>query len=249
MTTEILGLCIIIGALIVVALRWQMKAKEQEEVADLETSAEKIRYKMEHSADEIIARMTTHMDRLETLVALADERAARLEAQIKEMKAEAEANKKEQQRLQEQSVPEGRILDYDSIERIGAVERVPQVERTDANEFSQLLDASMRDVQPLPGGFYDEEPLAVQEQQVQYVQPQQVYTPVQEEYVAEAEDYRSQDELERMEESLRQNTVSPAVQARRLLEQGYATEEVARQLHMGRGAVELIRGMLEGKHD
>ena len=88
MTTEILSIFIVIGVLIVVAVRWQMRERQHDEVEDLETSAEQIRYKMEHSADEIITRMTTHIDRLETLVARADERANRLEAQIKELRAQ-----------------------------------------------------------------------------------------------------------------------------------------------------------------
>ena len=276
MTTEILGFLIIAGAAIVLFLHWQMKNKQQkEDIADLETSVEQIRYKMEHSADEIIMRMTTHIDRLETLVAAADERAARLEAQIKELKQESERQKKEP----EEPVD---LAEIAAVEAVARAERLNRVERTDASEFSQLLDASL--AQELPGAQaaypqayqqpYEESNAAYDGYQQEYVQQpvyqeeaylrlepvykeplqaEPVYTPeARPEMVYEAEPQEqvrqeglSPAEVERVQNSLRQNIVSPSVKARQLLLQGYSTEEVAKMVHMGRGAVELLRGIIE----
>ena len=68
-TTEILGLFIIIGAAIVLILKHRMK-KQQTEMAkaEMEVSAAELRSRLEHSADEIIAALASHVDELEKLM-------------------------------------------------------------------------------------------------------------------------------------------------------------------------------------
>jgi len=76
MYTEVLGFLIIVGALVVLVIRRQMKPTEERQTAD---AAEQMRLELERSADEIIARMGEHMDHLEALIAEADKRIALLD--------------------------------------------------------------------------------------------------------------------------------------------------------------------------
>ena len=234
---------------------------------------EQIRYKMEHSADEIIMRMTTHIDRLETLVAAADERAARLEAQIKELKQESERQKKEPAYLDEVAAVEAvaRTERLNRVERTDANEFSQMLDASLAQELSeaqppypQAYQQPYEESNAAYAGYqqeYVQQPVyqeeAYRRPEPAYKEPLQaepVYAPEpvmpEEIYEAEPQEQARQEgmspaEVERVQNSLRQNIVSPSVKARQLLLQGYSTEEVAKMVHMGRGAVELLRGIIE----
>ncbi|MGN0941092.1 MAG: hypothetical protein ACI4OA_05245 [Selenomonadaceae bacterium] len=95
MTTEILGLLIILGTLVVVILRHQIwpdgiGAKPK----DAEEATKKLREEMERSADQIIARMEAHTDRLEKLVAEADKKSQEIDEKIAALKAASNGAKK-----------------------------------------------------------------------------------------------------------------------------------------------------------
>jgi hypothetical protein len=216
MTTEVLGFFIIIGALIVVLLRYQRQRGADAE--EMETAAEKLRYELERSADAIISRMGGHIDHLEKLIAEADERSALLDRQLAELREAAELN--------------------DS-------------ERTDADEFSTLLSASIaagqNTLDETAGSAYSPSvpvspvrmPAPVDTQEAPPVYAPSMAEPPAESAVTETRPAHSA----RAEEALRHRKVSPAMQARKLLAQGYSTTEIARNVHLGRGAIELIRQM------
>jgi len=214
MTTEVLGFFIIIGALIVVLLRYQRQRGADAE--EMETAAEKLRYELERSADAIISRMGGHIDHLEKLIAEADERSALLDRQLAELREAAELN--------------------DS-------------ERTDADEFSALLSASIAAGQDTldetAGSAYSQStPVSpVRMPDPAAAQPP-LYAPAMAELPAEPTVVEERPASSaRAEEALRHRKVSPAMQARKLLAQGYSTTEIARNVHLGRGAIELIRQM------
>ena len=220
MTTEVLGFFIIIGALIVVLLRYQRQRGADAE--EMETAAEKLRYELERSADAIIARMGSHIDHLEKLIAEADERSALLDRQLAELREAAELN---------------------------------ESERTDADEFSALLSASIaagRDTleEPAVSAYGQSAPVPP----VMMPEPTDTYAPPPayapsvtvgsdaEQPAADVGEARPAHSA-RAEDALRSRKVSPTMQARKLLEQGYSNTEIARNVHLGRGAIELIRQM------
>lgn len=244
MTTEVLGFFIIVGALIVVLLRYQHQRGADAE--ELETSAEKLRYQLERSADDIIARMGTHIDRLEKLVAEADERSALLDRQLAELREAAELNESER-------------TDADEFSELLAASMADG--RDALNEASLQMPLPE---QPMPMPAYEPvEPVAAVPG---YAPVEPVYAPVQPRMPAPSLAPEPEPEFEpepelvpdleptvpatarpahvaRAEEALRHRKVSPAVQARKLLAQGYSNTEIARNVHLGRGAIELIRQM------
>ena len=83
MTTEIIGLLIILGALVYVILRHQiLPDSEKSKPREAEEATDKLRRQMENSADQIIARMEAHTERLERLVREADEKSRKLDEQM-----------------------------------------------------------------------------------------------------------------------------------------------------------------------
>ena len=82
--TEIFGFLIILGTLIIVILRWQMK-KTSAGTKDAAASADQLCAELQKSADEIISRMGGQIDRLETLLVQADAKAVFLEEKISRM--------------------------------------------------------------------------------------------------------------------------------------------------------------------
>ncbi len=96
MTTEILGLLIILGTLVVVILRRQIwpdgiGAKPK----DAEEATKKLREEMERSADQIIARMEAHTDRLEKLVTEADRKSKEIDEKLAALKEASKGANKE----------------------------------------------------------------------------------------------------------------------------------------------------------
>ena len=86
MLTEVFGFIIILGTVMIVVLRRQLK-KAPGHSSGFEGSTDRLRRELEMSADEIIHRMGEHMDRLEKLIQEADQKTARLDAKIEEFKA------------------------------------------------------------------------------------------------------------------------------------------------------------------
>lgn len=178
MVTEIFGFLIIAGTILVLVLRRRLHPAEKLEVHEVENSAERLRYELEHAADEIISRMGTHMDRLEQLIAEADRR-------IEALDARAAASSREES----------------------------TVERTDVENFSRLLQQTMKQAETAS---------------TQLRIPQTEAMPS-----AQTEKQALPDE----------SPETNAGRVRELLQQGCSNEEIAKETNMGRGAIELMRQM------
>ncbi|BEU87191.1 hypothetical protein TAMA11512_06550 [Selenomonas sp. TAMA-11512] len=94
MVTEILGILIVIGAVMVLLLRYfsgkraeQRKREQKAEQMEVGAAAVQLRRELERAADGIIERMGERVDRLEQLIAEATRREAALRARIRELEA------------------------------------------------------------------------------------------------------------------------------------------------------------------
>ena len=94
MVTEILGIVIVIGAVMVLLLRYFMAKREAAKARDARVkqqevgqAAVELRRELEKAADAIIERMGERVDHLEQLIAEAGRREAALRARIRELEA------------------------------------------------------------------------------------------------------------------------------------------------------------------
>lgn len=224
---------IIICALLFIAWRYQKNDRQRPIDAEYETSAEKFRYEMQRSADEVISRMNERIDRLEKLVEEADQRSAQLEWQLTQLN---DGNGYIAQR-QYETVPV--VKDETGFSNI--------LEKSLAEEDFSVASGAIQSVRainayqsaPIPETF----PEAQQEEElsvpVEDLPPADNVSVYQEEAVVE-HDFSITDQ----NEPLANNDLKTAM-VRQLIKEGLATEEIARRVHLGKNAIELIRQMEE----
>ena len=150
--TEILGALIILGAVLLLIVRYiiQRRQHSDEEDEDLAASIEKLKKELQQSADTIIKRLGSHVTKLEGLLREADERRVLLETRV------ADAQRLEwslRQRIEElerrlrdigQPMPAARAASAVSQVNGGAGRpQTAEARRTDGDEFAAVLHQSI----------------------------------------------------------------------------------------------------------
>ncbi len=169
MVTEILGLMIAVGAILVFGVRYisgrQENTKELQE--DMQQSTKRLKAELERSGDAVVKRLGTHVAHLEGLIKEADAKNAMLEAKLSESRR-LEADFKRQLQDLENSLDEARaenrkladaraahLREREVWEQKQYSEPVPSsLERLDAMDFAQVLQKSIKRSEHL-GGIED----------------------------------------------------------------------------------------------
>lgn len=150
--TEILGALIILGAVLLLIVRYIIHRRQRSDDADedLAESIEKLKKELQQSADTIIKRLGSHVTKLEGLLREADDRRVRLETRV------ADAQRLEwalRQRIEEL---ERRLSDLGQTPPVSPGVRateptqtaapaapVQEARRTDGDEFAAVLHQSI----------------------------------------------------------------------------------------------------------
>ena len=150
--TEILGALIILGAVLLLIVRYIIHRRQRSDEADedLAESIEKLKKELQQSADTIIKRLGSHVTKLEGLLREADDRRVRLETRV------ADAQRLEwalRQRIEEL---ERRLSDLgqtppvspgvraaEPTQTVAPAAPVQEARRTDGDEFAAVLHQSI----------------------------------------------------------------------------------------------------------
>ena len=264
--TEILGALIILGAVLLLIVRYiiHRRQRSEDEDEDLAASIEKLKKELQQSADTIIKRLGSHVTKLEGLLREADDRRVRLETRV------ADAQRLEwalRQRIEElerrlrdmgQPMPTPAAHPAESMPVASAPPLSSQeARRTDGDEFAAVLHQSI----------LREQARAVAEPPRTYVQPQ-TYAPPQQ---SPAMQRSGRQELppqrsaipvpqtarpvapppppsqtappEKAEEPVREDEA--ITKARALLRAGRTVEQVARETGVEIGALRLMKQMTQ----
>ena len=154
MVTEILGLLIIVGALLVFAVRYMNSRQEQPalEQQEIQQSTAHLKEELERSGDAIIARLGSHVSHLEELIREADAKNALLDARISESRrldAEIAQHLDELKLVLEQAKARQRSLAALPAE---AAHGQPERIRVDAQDFAAVLQSS---IEREPASIYE----------------------------------------------------------------------------------------------
>lgn len=248
MITEALGALIIIGALLVLVVRYLSK-KPQEKIAaeEMRVSTDTLKAELTRSGDEIIKRMGAHIEKLENLLRVTEDKTSRLETRLSEY-----------ERLEAK-------LDL----RIDMLER----ELTEAREITRELTVARTAPAPTPAPL-NIEPKTVnaisdsaeENKNIDFASVleksmQQDDTKNQTANLVTADDHIEDDmNDDNISEDIISNAASnvsasntenknlegssqQAAKARALLLSGYSIEDTARETGLGKGAIELLRQM------
>ena len=168
MVTEVLGLMIAVGAVLIFGVRYLSgrQAKAQELQEDMQQSTQRLKAELERSGDAVVKRLGSHVAHLESLIREADDRNAELAAklsesrrmgenfqrQLQEMERNLEdvrlenrrlkENREEALRQQEEIQRQERAGLQARQERLQAERSAPQ--RLDALDFAQVLQNSIQ---------------------------------------------------------------------------------------------------------
>lgn len=256
MVPEVLGLLIIVGALLVLIVKFVSQRQKGVDTEELRISTEQLKAELAHSADAVIARMGGHIKHLEDLLHKADERNVRLEAGLEEYRRlageleqrAAELNRElseARKMLAELGAYQSRLVMPPAMPPIQPVQPVTQVmtqqpagtvmERVDAQDFASVLQNSL-----------EREAAAESASSEMGANAQQAAG------LAEAMNHNSEPEEETPEPPAPAKTAPPsemplhspnAAKAKALLRSGYTVEQTARETGLGRGAIELLKEM------
>ena len=145
MVTEILGLLILVGALLVWAVRYMNNRQEQPalEQQEIQQSTARLKEELERSGDAIIARLGSHVSHLEELIREADAKNAMLDARISEsrrLEAEVAQRMDELSLVLEQARAMQRSL---AALPAGTAPSYREPVRADAQSFAAVLQSSI----------------------------------------------------------------------------------------------------------
>lgn len=263
--TEILGALIILGAVLLLIVRYiiQRRQRSDEEDEDLAASIEKLKKELQQSADTIIKRLGSHVTKLEGLLREADDRRVQLETRV------ADAQRLEwalRQRIEEL---ERRLRDLGQpmpaataaapqVSSTASVPQTPEARRTDGDEFAAVLHQSILREQARAAvenaPVYAASPSPVQMQMRQdmppsapphripvHAAPAQPVPPVRQAIPAEPV-IPSQPRVEE-EQPVRED--ESIIKARALLRAGRTIEQVARETGVEIGALRLMKQMTQ----
>lgn len=160
MVTEVLGLMIAIGAVLILGVRYlnsrQMKAQEMQE--DMQQSTRRLKAELERSGDAVVKRLGSHVAHLEDLIREADEKNAELTArlsesrrleddfrrQLKDMERNLEDVRAENRRLSEARESQLRAQEEISRQQQLKEQERQASQRVDALDFAQVLQNSIQ---------------------------------------------------------------------------------------------------------
>lgn len=160
MVTEVLGLMIAIGAVLIFGVRYlnsrQMKAQELQE--DMQQSTRRLKAELERSGDAVVKRLGSHVAHLEDLIREADEKNAELTArlsesrrleddfrrQLKDMERNLEDVRAENRRLSEARESQLRAQEEISRQQQLKEQERQASQRVDALDFAQVLQNSIQ---------------------------------------------------------------------------------------------------------
>ncbi len=164
MVTEVLGLMIAVGAVLVLGVRYltSRQAKAQEMQEDMQQSTKRLKAELERSGDAVVKRLGSHVAHLENLIREADEKNAQLSErlsesrrmeedfrrQLKDLERNLEDARAENRRLSEARESQLRQQEEMSRQRREIQQRqeeerqMPQ--RVDALDFAQVLQNSIQ---------------------------------------------------------------------------------------------------------
>lgn len=225
--------------------------------AEMESSAERLQSEMQRSADEIISRLSERIDQLEKLVEEADQRSAQLEWQLARMKEnENEYIESEQEPVY--STPADSSISVENTD-YGMFDQSDAATNSE-DDFSQILQDSL-----------DETDYTMENEPIRTVRAMNAYgantikqQPATRELmtvladpVSAANAKETTDDIfetksvsiveEGLDDSInagpRTAMGATAVKVRELVREGYSAEDISRRMHLGRGAIELIRQM------
>lgn len=259
MIAEIMGLLIFVGAALLLFARYQGgKGGGDIEGKELKVSIESLRQEMDKASAEAIERMGSHVSRFERLMKDAktlDEDLSyrvkeirtmedRLRKEMAESRALSEDLKRELERakdlrdeLQRQAALTSQIIN-NNMEKpmINVTSRRAANSYEDMSALPQDIDAPLIEDSKSKSNF-----AALLTESIEKAEEEERkgFEPLRETYEpsVEAVELWERDNAEETEEN-------PSDVAKRLLTAGATVEEVMRQTGMGRGAVELLRGML-----
>ena len=272
MVTEVLGLMIAVGAILVFGVRYlnNRQAQAQELQEDMQQSTRRLKAELERSGDAVVKRLGSHVAHLENLIREADARNAELarslsesrrmeedfRRQLKDMERNLEDVRAENRRLSEarenqlrQEEELSRQRQQQEAERQAA--SAPQ--RIDALDFAQVLQNSIQrgaaeeaaaSAQSLVGEPHQEVP---QEGQplVNAQQAAGLAEAMTNWEPAPEELFKEPDKVEAASTRPHPGPTpdTAAAKARAMLLSGYSIEEVSRDTGLGKRAVELVREM------
>lgn len=252
MVTEILGLLIVVGALLVFLMRYLARRQSQPLADQQEVQQSTVRFKeeLERSGDAIVARLGNHVSHLEELIREADAKSALLEAKLAEQR-HLEMELADMEKSLRLTLEQARI----GRQRAEAAHSFSEPIRVDARDFASVLQNSIEREPVTETGYVQvpEEPEAkpVAEAVSPAGKADEAPAPSSGENQAMAlEDAMKQmgrqpePEAPRTElKSGKQNPGTAAAKARAMLLSGYSIEEASRDTGLGIRAVELIREM------
>lgn len=228
MVTEIMASVIVIGVILVLAVRRNSGVSAKAANDELTRSTEELRRELERSGDEIVARIAEHVNRLELLVGQAEERSKRLredEKRLLDLQQELAQQLTEghilQQRMKSQIASLGNL---DNVGNSAAAQPLP--ETSPPRDFSSILAQSIeREEAP--------EEVVAAEDEDNFESPAAPNPP-------------PKIPTSMGERSITINDLADtgAGKARTLLQQGLSVEDVSKETGMGRGAVELLQQMI-----
>ena len=269
MIAEIMGALIVLGVLMVVLVRYQSGRQTDlsAEHQDMRESTEKLRKELERSGNEIIQRLGTHVNQLESLIRQADEQSELLNRRMAEIQA---IRQNIQQQLAEGHVLQQQLLEqqrqcqhtFQQMEALWVRGNLPHpIHATESKSlrsatnpsleappppesFSQMLHESLGGDAGIPAWSKNAyEPVPDAHQLVsQPTLGEQGVEPDQEEPVGE-------DALGNALGTPDPINSSIANRARLLLREGYSVETVSKETGMGRGAIELLRQIVQRQTD
>lgn len=263
--TEILGALIILGAVLLLIVRYIIHRRQRSDEADedLAESIEKLKKELQQSADTIIKRLGSHVTKLEGLLREADDRRVRLETRV------ADAQRLEwalRQRIEEL---ERRLSDLGQTPPVSPGVRaaeptqtaapVQEARRTDGDEFAAVLHQSIMREQaraaaeparqiyappPAQPGRQVQEPLrAPSAAHGQPVRTQPAAMPVHPPAIPVAPPAAPPAVPEAEAEPVREDEA--IIKARALLRAGRTIEQVARETGVEIGALRLMQQMTQ----
>ena len=254
MVTEIMGLLILLGAAMVLAVRWhgRKQRKSEEDQQDMQYATEQLRQELERTGNEITARLESHVTRLERLLQDAERRRGALEGKIAELRELMHMGGQQMDAMRglRSEIAGARQLQKQLMElRSQAVDVSPSLPQSIPNppgsgtveqDFSQVLQQSIVREEGRPMITVPSEDTAIPF-------PASSASPLSVPQKAEDEERQVEHLPVRMMEAASATENTDSAKARSLLMSGWTVDDVARETGLGRGAVELMQQMLRRK--
>ena len=146
MVTEVLGLMIAVGAVLVFGVRYlsnrQVKAQELQE--DMQQSTQRLKAELERSGDAVVKRLGSHVAHLESLIREADDRNAELSKKLSESRRLGESFQRQMQEMErslEDARAENRRLKEAREDTLRQQEALQRQERAELQARQERMEA------------------------------------------------------------------------------------------------------------